>query len=225
MKIAKKHDLRVIEDACQSHGAEYKGKRVGSFGDIGCFSFYPGKNLGGYGDGGAITTNDDKIADKIRLLRDYGQKKKYHHSLKGYNSRLDALQAAILNVKLRYLDEWNDKRLKNAMYYSKLLKDLRSVKIPKLMEDVRHVFHLYVIKHKKRDELIEYLKSKDVFAGIHYPIPIHLQEAYKYLEYKEGDFPMTEEYAREILSLPMFAELREEQIEYIVELIKEFDKN
>lgn len=219
MEIAKKHDLRVIEDGCQAHGAEYKGHRAGSIGDISCFSFYPGKNLGAYGDGGMVVTNDEDLCQEVYMLRDYGQSKKYHHEMKGFNSRLDSIQAAVLLAKLPHLDRWNDARRKLARMYNELLSDT-DVVIPVEIEGCRHIYHLYVIRTKRRDEMLEFLKSKEIFCGIHYPIPIHRQNAYK--EYRKSDLPVTERYAQEVLSLPMFPELTEEQIIYIVGNIKEF---
>ena len=222
-EIAASHNLLIIEDACQAHGAEYKKKRIGSFGRAGCFSFYPGKNLGAYGDGGAIVTNDGNLAEKIKILRNHGQKQKYFHEIKGFNSRLDNLQAAILRIKLRYLDEWNKARNKWAQLYTELLKGSSAI-TPAVESWAYHVFHLYVIRHQKRDELLNFLKEKGIFAGIHYPIPIHLLPAFKDLGYKNGDFPIAEKYAEEILSLPMFPELTEENVRYIVNAIEEFEK-
>lgn len=220
VKIAREYDLRIIEDACQAHGAEYKGKKVGSLGDIGCFSFYPSKNLGTYGDGGMVVTNDGKIAEEIKMLRNYGQSKKYYHDCIGYNSRLDEIQAAILRVKLKYLDGWNDKRRKHAKLYNELLENVSGIETPIEKDYVKHVYHLYVIRCKDRDELQQYLSSKGVSTGIHYPIPVHLQKAYEHLEYKHGNFPITEKFSKEILSLPMFPELTENEIEVVVGLIK-----
>jgi len=222
IKIAKEHNLRVIEDACQAHGAEYKGKKAGSIGDTGCFSFYPSKNLGAFGDGGMVVTNDEEIAQKVKMLRDHGQIKKYEHLVEGYNSRLDEIQAAILRVKLKKLNEWNNLRRKNASIYNELLKDVDEVITPFEAEYAKHIYSLYVIRTKKRDELQEYLKSKGIGTGLHYPIALHLQKAYKYLRYKEGDFPAAEKVAKEGLSLPMFPELTEEQIEKVVREIKAF---
>ncbi len=224
-KIANEHNLVVIEDACQAHGAEYKGMRCGSIGDSSAFSFYPGKNLGAYGDAGAITTNDGGIAEEIKMLRDYGQEKKYVHTVKGGNSRLDALQAAILNVKLKYLDKWNDARRANAERYRELLADVEEVKTPVEVDYVRHVYHLFVIEMDNRDGCLEFLKEREIYAGLHYPIPIHMQKAYAELPYEEGDFPVTEKAAKRILSLPMFAELTDEQIEAVVNGIKDFLTN
>lgn len=221
MDVARSHDLKVVEDACQSHGAEYKGKKTGSIGDIGCFSFYPGKNLGAYGDGGAITTNDRAVAERIKMLRNYGEGQKYYHESKGFNSRLDAIQAAVLRVKLLKLDAWNEGRRRNAGLYNKLLGNL-DIMPPIERDYAKHVYHLYVIHVSRRDDLLGYLKSKGIYAGIHYPIPIHLQKAYVDLDYSSGAFPITERYAGEIISLPMFPELTEEQIGYVASEIKKF---
>ena len=212
LDIAEANNMYVIEDASQAHGAEYKGKKVGSLGDIAAFSFYPSKNLGAVGDAGIIVTNNEELADKIRVLRNYGQRKKYYHDFIGYNSRLDEIQAAVLRVKLKYLDVWNEKRRELAKIYNEQFSDVREIKPPIEMDYAKHVYHLYVIRCKNRDELRQYLKSKGISTGIHYPIPIHLQEAYKYLGYRSGDFPITEKYADEILSLPMFPELTKEEI-------------
>ena len=227
MRLAKKYDLKVIEDAAQAHGAEYKGKKVGSIGDVSCFSFYPGKNLGAYGDAGMVVTNNEEISEKIKLLRNHGRiTKKYEHEIEGYSSRLDNLQAAILRVKLRHLNKWNESRRGNAKKYNELLSNVDGIITPYEADYVKHVYHLYVIRVEKerRDKLREELKYKGVATGIHYPIPLHLQPAYSYLGYKEGDFPVTEECSQKILSLPMFAELTDEQIENIVEIIKNFKK-
>lgn len=222
MKIAKKHNLFVIEDACQAHGAKYIGQRAGSIGDVSAFSFYPGKNLGAYGDGGAVTTNDPEIAEKILILRNYGSKKKYHHLVKGYNFRLDTVQAAVLRVKLRYLDAWNDRRREIAAMYTKGLEGI--VKTPTVLDGVEPIYHLYVIEVEKREKLQEFLKEKGVTTLIHYPIPIHLQPAYAELGYKKGDFPLTDRSSERILSLPMYAELSNEEIKYITNSIKQFYK-
>ncbi len=218
INIAEKHNLTIIEDCAQAHGAEYKGKKV-PVSSIGCFSFYPGKNLGAYGDAGAIITNDNEIAEKAAIIRDHGRKKgdKYIHTITGSNYRLDALQAAILRVKLKHLDEWTERRRNNAKTYNDLLKDI--VTIPKEAEYAKHVYHLYVIRVKERDRLKTFLKEKGISTGIHYPTPLHLQPALKSLKYKEGDFPITETTSKEILSLPMFPELTQEQIEHITQMI------
>lgn len=221
LKIAKKHKLFVIEDACQAHGARYKGKRVGSFGDIAAFSFYPGKNLGAYGDGGALTTNNNKVYEMVKSMRNYGQKKKYHHSFLGWNRRLDTIQAAVLLVKLKYLDTWNKKRLKKARLYTKLLKDAPLV-LPFTEAHNKHVYHLYVVRTKKRDSLKKYLESKGIQVGIHYPIPIHQQEAYRDIGHKKESFPLSDRYAGELLSLPIYAELTEKDIRYTCSHIKNF---
>ena len=223
MELAKKYDLKVIEDAAQAHGAEYKGKKVGSIGDVGCFSFYPGKNLGAYGDAGIVVTNNEEIAEKIKLLRNHGRiTKKYEHDIEGYSSRLDNLQAAILRVKLRHLNKWNESRRENAKKYSELLSNIDGIITPYEADYTKHVYHLYVIRTERRDKLREELKSKGIATGIHYPIPLHLQPAYKYLGYKRGDFPITEKASKEIISLPMFAELSEDQIGEIVRLIRNY---
>lgn len=225
INIAKKHKLMVIEDACQAHGAEYKGKRVGGFGDLACFSFYPGKNLGAYGDGGMVVTNNEQLKEKLLMLRDYGQKQKYQHLIKGYNARLDTIQAEILRVKLKYLEQWNEARRKNAKMYNLLLKDVNDhIVTPSEVSWAKHVWHLYVIRTAKRDALQDYLSQSGISTGIHYPIPVHLQPAFCDLGYKKGDFAITEKMANQILSLPMYPELTEDQINYVVEKIKEFIK-
>lgn len=224
-KIADKHNLRILEDACQAHGARYKGRRVGTFGDIAAFSFFPGKNLGAYGDGGGIVTNNKDLAEKAYLYHVYGGKDKYNYSMLGFNSRLDTLQAAVLMVKLKYLDEWTEKRRQNAGLYDTLLSGM-AVTTPVVLDAVEPAFHLYVIRtdKDKRDGLAKYLNDNGIATGVHYPIPIHLQTAYKALGYTKGDFPHTERSSEEILSLPMCPELQEGEIRYIVDTIKEFFK-
>jgi len=222
MELAEGKGLWVIEDACQAHGAGYKGRKVGSMGHVACFSFYPSKNLGGYGDGGMMVTNDEKIAERARMLRDYGQQEKYRHLIVGYNRRLDTLQAAVLRVKLRHLDEWNEARRHHAHLYDQLLRDT-SVTLPFNAEYSEHVYYLYVVQSERRDELREWLGARGIATGIHFPVPIHLQPAYAHLGYSEGDFPVAEAYARRTLSLPMFPELTEGQIEYVAEAIHEFN--
>ena len=219
-ELAARRSLLVLEDACQAHGARYKGKRVGGLGDAAAFSFYPGKNLGAYGDGGMITTNDKKIIDTVRMLRDYGQTEKYHHVKVGYNHRLDTIQAAILRVKLKHLDQWNEARRKNAVLYQKLMADF-DIQLPVVAENCEAIWHLFMIQADHREELKNKLGQKGVSTGIHYPIPIHLQGAYANLGHKKGDFPVTEKLADKILSLPMYAELPEEMLKYVVEVIKE----
>jgi dTDP-4-amino-4,6-dideoxygalactose transaminase len=224
LEIAKKKNLVVIEDACQAHGALYKGKKAGSMGLVGCFSFYPGKNLGAYGEGGAVVTQSEDIANKIRMIRDHGQGKKYFHDMEGYNGRLDAIQAGVLRIKLRRLPAWNEARRRNAQYYNELLSPVKGVTVPKEADGCRHVYHLYVILVDDRDGLQKYLNEKGIGTGLHYPVPLHLQKAYAYKGYKEDDFPMTESVAKRLLSLPMFPELTRAQIEYIADCIKQFMK-
>ncbi len=223
LKIAKKHNLMVIEDACQAHGARYKGKRVGSFGNFGAFSFYPGKNLGAYGDGGIITTNNKTLADTVAKMRNYGQAQKYHHDYLAWNSRLDTIQAAILLIKLKKLDKWNGGRREIAQEYNRLLKNLPII-VPEIPKNIDHIFHLYVIRTKNRDDLAKYLNQKGIATGLHYPIPIHLQKAYQDLGYKKGDFPVSEKLAEEILTLPIYPELKDSEVEYIAISIRQFFK-
>ncbi len=220
-KIAKKHKLKIIEDACQAHGSKYNGTRVGSFGDFAAFSFYPGKNLGGYGDGGMVVTNDAKVAEQIKIMRNYGQKEKYHHIHLAWNSRLDTIQAAVLRVKLKHLNSWNLRRLKQARLYNKLLQGLPII-LPKIFSDYTHVFHLYILRVKDREKLAKYLSTKGISTGLHYPVPIHLQKAYANLGYKKGDFPVTEKLSTEILTLPLFPEMTEKEIKYISLQISNF---
>jgi dTDP-4-amino-4,6-dideoxygalactose transaminase len=222
LEIAKKKNLVVIEDACQAHGSQYKGKKAGSMGLVGCFSFYPGKNLGAYGEGGAVVTQNEDLANKIRMIRDHGQAKKYYHDMEGYNGRLDAIQAGVLRIKLKRLANWNEARRRNAHYYNELLSPIKGVTVPKEAEGCRHVYHLYVILVDDRDGLQKYLNEKGVGTGLHYPVPLHLQKAYSYKGYKEGDFPVTESVAKRLLSLPMFPELTKAQIEYVADCIKQF---
>lgn len=222
VKIARRHNLVVIEDACQAHGATYKGRRTGSLADAAAFSFYPAKNLGAYGDGGVVVTNDEKAAQKIKILRNYGQSEKYHHIFQGYNHRLDTLQAAVLRVKLRYLDQWNDSRREHAQAYARLLSGVGAIALPFESPDARSVYHLYVIEVGGRDALRDRLVEQGIGCGIHYPIPIHLQPAYSELKHGRGSFPATERAAKRILSLPMFAELKEADIERTARIILEF---
>ena len=222
MEIAKAYGLFVVEDACQAHGAGYKGRRAGSIGDAGCFSFYPGKNLGAYGEAGAVVTNNEELAQKIRMFRDHGQAKKYKHCLIGWNGRMDGFQGAVLSLKLKYLLGWNEARRKNAQLYDELLTDVDHVITPVEEDYAKHVYHIYAIRAKNRDSLIRALGEKDISCGIHYPVPIHLQEAYKFLGYIKGNFPIAEKCANELLSLPMFPELSKEQIERVCHEIKCF---
>ncbi len=220
LEIAKKYGLSVVEDACQAHGALYKGKPAGTMGAAGCFSFYPGKNLGAYGEAGAVTTNNAELASKMRMIRDHGQEKKYYHGCIGWNARMDGFQGAVLSVKLKHLPAWNEARRKNAELYNKLLSGLEGVITPKEMDYARHVYHIYAIRAQKRDDLIAKLGEKGVNCGIHYPVPVHLQNAYASLGLKAGSFPVAEKVASEFVSLPMFAELTEEQIRYTADMVK-----
>jgi dTDP-4-amino-4,6-dideoxygalactose transaminase len=213
LAVARRHNLVVIEDAAQAHGARYNGKRVGSFGHSAAFSFYPAKNLGACGDGGMLVTDDDLVAERVRVLRNYGQRAKYRHVTLGTNSRLDTLQAAILSVKLQYLDGWNETRRRHARTYDALLAGL--VHTPTMRADVEHVYHLYVIETDRRDAVQDHLRAKGIDTGIHYPVPVHLQEACAHLGYRAGDFPVTESAAARILSLPMYPQLTDTQLAYI----------
>ncbi|MCM8786990.1 MAG: DegT/DnrJ/EryC1/StrS family aminotransferase [Candidatus Omnitrophica bacterium] len=222
LSIAKKYNLFVIEDCAQAHGAEYKGKKVGTFGDVGCFSFYPTKPLGAYGDGGMIVTNNKRIFEKTLALRMYGEKKRYQSVTFGYNSRIDEIQAAILRIKLKYLNRWNKERRKKAILYKKELKKIREIKVPLEIKHSEGVYHLFVIRAKKRNDLKRYLEKKGIITGIHYPLPIHLVESFRYLGYKNGDFPVSEKLSAEVLSLPLYAEINSEKIKYVTEEIKSF---
>jgi dTDP-4-amino-4,6-dideoxygalactose transaminase len=221
LKIAKKYKISIIEDACQAHGAKYKGKMVGSLGDLAAFSFYPGKNLGAYGDGGAVTTNSKKLAEKISQMRNYGQKKKYEHVFLAWNRRLDSIQAAVLNVKLKYLVQNTKRRQKVAEQYNKLLKNL-PLMLPKIADDVVSVYHLFVIQVDNRDKLLKHLEAAGIGAGIHYPIPIHLQKAYAYLGFKTGDFPITEKAAKRIISLPISSSITDSEVRLVCKTIIQF---
>jgi dTDP-4-amino-4,6-dideoxygalactose transaminase len=221
MKIARKNGLFVVEDACQAHGAEYKGKPAGSIGDAGCFSFYPGKNLGAYGEAGAIVTNKAELSQQMSMFRDHGQSKKYYHKLIGWNARMDGFQGAVLNVKLKHLPAWNEARRKNAKRYTELLSTIDEVIEPVEADDAKHVYHVYVVRVQNRDDFISKLAEKEIFCGIHYPVPVHLQNAYDSLEINHGNCPVAENCAEEYVSLPMFPELNNEQIEFAVEAIKD----
>lgn len=222
LSVADQHGIPVIEDACQAHGALYKGKKAGSMGIAGCFSFYPGKNLGAFGEGGAVVTQDEQMAEKIRMIRDHGQNKKYFHDMEGFNGRLDAIQAGVLRIKLRQLAGWNEARRNNAAYYNELLSDIPDIQRPVEAEYAESVYHLYVIHVDRRDDLQKFLGEKGIATGLHYPMPLHLQNAYAHLGFKEGAFPNTEKSAKRLLSLPMFAELTKEQMTYVADCIKEF---
>ncbi len=223
--LAESANLSVIEDACQSHGAKYKDRTSGTFGKMAAFSFYPGKNLGAFGDGGAITTDDKDMYEELLGLRNYGSTRKYYHPKFGINSRLDGLQAAILSVKLKHLEEWNGRRVLAAKRYFKNLEGHASIMLPKISKDSTHVYHLFVIQvDGDRDQILEEMAKKKIFCGIHYPIPIHLQDAYKYLGYKEGDFPHTESIAKKIISLPIFPEITNEQIDFVCQCLTDLLK-
>jgi dTDP-4-amino-4,6-dideoxygalactose transaminase len=220
MKIAGKHNLLVIEDACQSHGSKYKEKRAGSIGDAAAFSFYPGKNLGALGEAGAITTNNLELATKMRMFRDHGQTQKYYHGIIGWNARMDGIQGAVLSVKLKHLESWNEARRKNAHLYNELLSNVDGVITPVEADYAKHVYHIYAIRVQNRDTLIKKLTEKNIACGIHYPVPIHLQEAYSFLGYGKSSFPIAEKCAEEFVSLPMFPELTSKQIEYVSDNVK-----
>jgi len=241
LKVAQEYQLRVIEDAAQAIGAEYNSHRAGSMGDIGCFSFFPSKNLGGYGDGGMIATNNEELAEKVRMLHLHGaNNSRYEHLMVGYNSRLDALQASVLKVKLKYLDEWSEKRKRNAEYYNELFKKANlapansdcgglgssdyPVILPQVAKKRRHIYNQYTIRVQanKRDELKKFLEEKEIGTAIYYPLPLHLQKCFRYLGYKEGDFPVAEKMAKEVISLPVYPELSPGMQEYIVEKIREY---
>ena len=226
MEISQRHSIPIVEDAAQAIGAEDNGRRAGSIGAVGCFSFYPSKNLGGMGDGGFISTNDEAIAKKLFALRVHGSEERYHHKWVGLNSRLDGFQGAVLRVKLPHLDEWSDKRKQNADAYRRLFSDagvLEQISLPAERSDVRHIYNQFVIRvPEKRDELKQFLAEKNVGTDIYYPIPLHLQECFAYLNYREGDLPESEKAAAETLALPIFPELKNEQIEYICAAVAEF---
>ncbi len=223
MQLAEEHNLFVLEDAAQAIGSEYKGKKIGAWGHAATFSFFPTKNLGGYGDGGMIVTNDDQLADKLRILRVHGSRPKYYHGIIGYNSRLDEIQAAALRIKLRHLDDWNNARAEKAAYYNKLLSELPVV-TPYHAPDRKHIYHLYNIQAEDRDGLMEHLKENGISSGVYYPLPLHLQEVYKDLGYKEGDMPNAETISRKIFALPLYPELAEETMEHIVQVIRNYFK-
>ncbi len=222
IEIARKHNLFVVEDACQAHGAEYKGKRVGSIGDLGCFSFYPTKNLGAYGDGGIVVTNNMKLTKRLRKLRNYGQDKKYYHDISGVNSRLDEIQAAILRVKLRHLAVWNQRRRSIAELYKRLLEGMGLI-LPIERDYAKHAYHLYVIRDKRRDVLQAHLKKNGINTLIHYPVPVHMQRPYQHLK-KRAPLSVTEQISREILSLPMHPWLSGEEIKKIAIQVKDYER-
>ncbi len=227
MTLAQQYDLMILEDACQAHGAEYfsaksgRWLKAGSIGKAAAFSFYPSKNLGACGEAGAVTTNDPELAQRVRIIRDHGQNKKYHHLIEGYNGRLDALQAAILRIKLPHLKQWNEKRRNVAEIYNELLKGAQ-VKTPIEPRWSQGIYHLYVVRLERRDEVQKYLAQRDIQTGLHYPVPLHLQEAYLNMGYHEGDFPVTEQLAREILSLPMYPQLERAQQTAVADALQQF---
>lgn len=226
LEIARKHNIPVIEDAAQAHGALYRDRKIGSLGEMACFSFYPGKNLGAYGDAGALVTNDDELAKKIRMLRDHGRTTKYEHEITGFGYRLDGIQGAVLDVKLKHLPTWNTVRRAHADYYTELLTSIDdSVVTPYESPHVRAVYHLYVIRTRARDALLQHLKEQNIEAGIHYPVPLHMQPVYKHLGYARGAFPETERAAREILSLPLYPELMHAQMERVVDALRSYYRN
>ena len=222
LEIARRHSLTVIEDACQAHGAEYKGRRCGSMGEMGCFSFYPGKNLGAYGEGGLITTNNSELARKLRMLRDWGAEKKYEHVLKGFNYRMEGVQGAILRVKLKYLEQWTEARRAHAAAYGTLLSE-NGLTLPTELPGNRHVYHVYAVLTSRRKELMDSLNSQGVQTGIHYPFPVHLLPAYSDLNYSAGQFPVSENIASQELSLPMFPEMTDSQIQAVGQAVAEFN--
>jgi dTDP-4-amino-4,6-dideoxygalactose transaminase len=221
LEVARWYGLFVIEDACQAHGAEYKGRKVGTLGDAAAFSFYPGKNLGAFGEAGAIVTNNAELQEKIRILRDHGQVRKYHHAMVGWNCRMDGIQGAILRIKLRHLDKGNQLRRANAAHYDRALEGIEEITTPAQAACVHHVYHVYAIRVKDRDEVARFLVEKSIGCGVHYPVPIHLQEAYRNLGYQEGSFPIAESCAAEFLSLPMFPELTPAQVETVVQAVRD----
>jgi len=222
--FATKHDLIMIEDACQSHGSMWNGRHTGSFGDAGCFSFYPTKNLGAFGDVGLIATNDQSVAEELRLYRNYGSVKKYKHEVPGTNSRLDSLQAAILNIKIAFLDKWNKQRFEAACRYSDRLNNIQGLKLPSFdrADDRRHVFHLFVIQCERRDELMTYLNERRIKCGIHYPVPVHRHRTFKSLELESDTVPVADMLSQRVLSLPMFPEISNEQIDIVAEAVRKF---
>jgi len=221
LDIASRHGIPVVEDAAQAHGARYKGRRVGSIAKIATFSFYPGKNLGAYGDAGAVTCAEEETARRIAMLANHGRWEKYKHLVEGFNYRLDALQAAVLSVKLKYLDEWNERRRAIAALYDRLLAEVDEVVTPKVADYAEPVYHLYVVQVPQRDEVVAHLRENGVQVGIHYPIPLHLQPAYEHLGMKPGTLPVTEAVADRCISLPIFAEMTQEQVSFVVEKVKE----
>jgi dTDP-4-amino-4,6-dideoxygalactose transaminase len=221
LAFGRQHGLYVVEDAAQAHGTLYKGQKAGSIGDLGCFSFYPGKNLGAFGEAGAVVTNDQRLDEKIRILRDHGQVRKYHHTMVGWNCRMDGIQAAVLRVKLRHLDHNNQSRRRHAKQYNHSLAELEELTTPYEAAYGQHVYHIYAVRVSGRDEVMRSLEEKGIGCGIHYPVPVHLQKAYRGLGHAPGAFPVSERTATEFLSLPMFPELTEKQIQLVTDAVKE----
>jgi dTDP-4-amino-4,6-dideoxygalactose transaminase len=221
LEFARSYGLFVVEDACQAHGAEYKGRKVGTLADAAAFSFYPGKNLGAFGEAGAIVTNNAELQEKIRILRDHGQIRKYHHTMVGWNCRMDGIQGAVLRIKLRHLDKWNRLRRSNAAHYNRAFDGIEEITTPAEAVSVLHVYHVYAIRVKNRDEIARFLVEKGIGCGVHYPVPIHLQEAYHTLGYGRGAFPVVESCAAEFLSLPMFPELTLSEVEIVAQAVKD----
>lgn len=219
LALAGKHNLKIIEDAAQAHGADYKGKKAGTFGSAATFSFYPGKNLGAYGDAGAIVTNDDKLAKKVRMFANHGRQDKYLHEIEGINSRLDGMQAAILSVKLKHLDDWIKRRREIAKRYNEALREI--VETPRALEGASHVYHLYVIRVKSREKVQQRLLENGISTGIHYPVPLPLQPAYRQLNYQPADFPVASGLAGEILSIPVYESMTDEQVDFVIQKLKE----
>jgi dTDP-4-amino-4,6-dideoxygalactose transaminase len=220
--LCKKHGLYLIEDCAQAHFAQFKGKRVGTFGDAGIFSFYPGKNLGAYGDAGAIITNDDDLAKKMRMFANHGALQKHHHEMEGVNSRMDGIQGAVLSVKLPFIKEWNERRYQNALKYNELLRPISGLVVPKIRPDVKHIFHVYAIRVGQRDALARYLKENGVATAVHYPVALPFMKAYEYLGCSAGEYPVAYKCQKEVLSLPMYPELSDDQIGYVAGVIKRF---
>lgn len=220
LAIARRHALAVVEDAAQAHGAEYNGLRAGSIGDLGCFSFYPGKNLGAYGEGGIVVTDDDRAAQQIRMMRDWGQSQRYHHVTHGFNYRMDGLQGAILRVKLRYLEDWTNARRARAARYHAQLADA-GIRRPVERPDARHVYHIYAVRSAERDALQQALSSRDIQTGLHYPVPVHLQKVHADLGYRRCEFPNAEAAAHETLSLPLYPEMTEQQVDRVADAVCE----
>jgi dTDP-4-amino-4,6-dideoxygalactose transaminase len=219
LALARERGLFVIEDACQAHGAEYKGRRVGTLGDAACFSFYPGKNLGAFGEAGAVVTYDAELQERIRILRDHGQVRKYHHSMVGWNCRMDGIQAAVLRIKLRHLEKGNQLRRSHAAHYNQALHGIEGVVLPIQAAYAHHVYHLYAIRTRERDEAMRFLADWGIGCGVHYPVPVHLQDAYQTLGYRQGAFPIAERCAMEFVSLPMFPELTRLQVEIVAQAV------